>query len=92
MNKYYLTPIYDSRETFNSKAVVLVDYYDAPELIVLESYGTAVAQLKVIYGVRHLTLLPGWDSSQTTLRHVKEFLKQHGYKAETLKQIREDYA
>ena len=29
--------------------------------------------------------------SQTTLRHIKEFLKQNGFKADSKKQIMEDY-
>ena len=30
--------------------------------------------------------------SQTTLRHIKEFLKQEGFKAETQRQILNDYS
>lgn len=32
-----------------------------------------------------------WDYSKTTLRHVKEFLKQHGYKADSKEQIKRLY-
>ena len=36
-------------------------------------------------------LLDEWDGSATTLRHVKEFLKQNCFKADTLAQMRKDY-
>ena len=90
MSKYYLMPIHDSRKSFYNKAVVTVDNSAHPVKIYLDSYNTLVAALED--GIHKVTLLPGWDSSQTTLRHVKEFLKQHGYKADTLIQIRKDYA
>ena len=49
-----------------------------------------------------LTINPGNDAMQTpedvfglysvtTLRHIKEFLKQNGFKAETKAQIAKDY-
>lgn len=52
---------------------------------VLYSYNIKVAEIKdgkpIVYGTY----------STTTLRHIKEFLKQEGYKAETKEQIEKDY-
>jgi hypothetical protein len=36
-------------------------------------------------------LLPKWDWSQTTLRHTKEFLKQNGFEATSISQMRQTY-
>lgn len=73
----YLIPVHDSAKSFYNKAVV-----DGGKLF---SYETLVAEyidLKpYVYNVE----------SSTTLRHVKEFLKQGGFKAETKAQIVEDY-
>lgn len=75
--KTYLTPVHDSRKSFYNKAVV--------EGTKLYSYNTLVAEF--------IDLKPHvYDiHSATTLRHVKEWLKQGGHKAETKKQILEDY-
>lgn len=51
----------------------------------LESYGTDVAYVQG--GKAHV----GGGYSTTTLRHIKEFLKQEGFKAETKAQILRDY-
>ena len=53
----------------------------------LTSYDSEVAEIsdgRVLLGC-------DWDYSRTTLRHVKEFLKQHGYKAENKEQIKRLY-
>ena len=51
----------------------------------LYSYNTLVCEIKnnntIVFGTH----------SQTTLRHIKEFLKQNGIKADTKKQIEDDY-
>lgn len=51
----------------------------------LYSYGTKVAEIKenkaIVYGTY----------SQTTLRHIKEYLLQNDFEANTKKQIVEDY-
>jgi hypothetical protein len=36
-------------------------------------------------------LYPSWNYSQTTMRHVKEFLRQHGFTADSKAQIERDY-
>lgn len=79
---------YDSHASFYGKAKVEADY---PEVRLI-SYLTNVATIKynghpddsgklVVYGTY----------SQTTLRHIKEFAKQYGFKAENTKQILADY-
>jgi hypothetical protein len=78
----YNLPIkYNSRKSFYGKAKVEVSNGNQ----VLYSYGTKVAEIKngkaKVYGTY----------SQTTLRHIKEFLLQNNYKAENSKQIMKDY-
>lgn len=82
--RYDLRPEYDSRQSFHSKAYV----DDEGSEKTLYSYHTKVAEIKDGKPI----LYPKWDFSSTTLRHVKEFLKQNGFKAETQKQIARDYA
>lgn len=77
-----LEPRYDSRQSFYNKALVV----NARDRTILYSYMTKVAEIDpngkaVVYGTY----------SATTLRHIKEFLKQHGFKAETKAQIEADY-
>ena len=80
---YDMSPNYDSRQSFYGKARV----DDNGSEKTLYSYNTPVA--KISNG--QVELLPKWDWSQTTLRHVKEFLKQNGFEATSLSQIRRDY-
>lgn len=82
-----LTPEYDARKSFYGKAEVKTD----GPVATLYSYGTAVAQLAPME-MPALVLLADWDCSATTLRHVKEFLKQNGFKADSKAQIQRDYA
>lgn len=81
---FELTPRYDARKSFYGKARVEVDDTN-PNILNLYSYNTRVAEIRFgkpkVFGTY----------SQTTLRHIKEFLKQHGFKAETGKQIMKDY-
>lgn len=83
--KYDLKSRFDSRKSFYNKAVVEQDIENNADL--LYSYDTLVA--KVERG--KVFLFPSWDYSLTTLRHVKEFLKQQGFVADTKKQISKDY-
>lgn len=55
---------------------------------VLYSYDTPVVEISKDKKVK---LLPDWKYSMTTLRHVREFLRQEGFKAESSKQIENDY-
>lgn len=80
---YGLEPRYDARKSFYGKAQV--DTGDSNDKNRLYSYGTLVAEIKdgkpVVYGTY----------SQTTLRHIKDWLKQNGFRADTSKQILADY-
>ena len=82
---FELTPKFDSRKSFYGKAKIS---FEGDRRLLL-SYGTSVA---FIEPDRQPVMLDGWDSTQTTLRHVKEFLKQNDLKAESLEQMRRDYA
>lgn len=86
MSLYDLRTQHDSRASFHNKAIV--DINDENGEKTLYSYNTPVVKLTK---EKEIKLLPKWDSSATTLRHVKEFLKQNGFKADSLKQIRQDY-
>ena len=79
---YELFPRYDRRQSFYGKAYEL-EHKDGT--IQLQSYSTIVAYIKD--GVAHVG---GWYS-QTTGRHIKEFLKQHGFRADNKDQILRDY-
>ena len=72
---------YDSRKSFYGKATLRMD----GNKLVLISYSTKVATIEdgkaVVFGTH----------SPTTLRHIKEFLKQNGFTADTKKQIENDY-
>ena len=85
---FELSPDYDSRQSFYGKAKVDVRP-DGTQ--VLYSYGTPVCMIKD----GKATLLKrgylGWASSQTTLRHVKEFLKQNGFEANSINDLRTKY-
>jgi hypothetical protein len=78
---YDLDTRYDSRASFYGKARVEQNE-DEYRLI---SYTTLVATIKGGKATVHGTYSP------TTLRHIKEFLKQHHFKAESLAQIEKDY-
>lgn len=90
-----LNPIHDSRKSFYNKAVFTIDSVlwgtaaelNAPGEKHLYSYNTEVAYIDSD-GVH---LLPCWNYSATTLRHVKEFLRQNGYTADSVQQMRRDY-
>ena len=72
----YLQARYDARKSFYKKAIV----YKTAASDVLESYHTRICELYVngelwIYDAFY---------SMTTMRHVKEFLKQHNVRIEKL--------
>lgn len=71
MITYNLETIYDSHKSFYGKAKVV----ENDLMKSLYSYDTLVATLDTTTG--NITLHPRWNESQTTLRHVKEFLKQN---------------
>lgn len=70
MKLYELTTMYDSRQSFGHKAMVQTN----GSASILYSYETPVA--KVENG--NVVLSPSWSYSDTTVRHVREFLRQEG--------------
>jgi len=74
--------IYDTRKSFYNKAIVIQE----EDKLILISYNTRVCYIK-----NNKAYVMG-QYSQTTTRHIKEFLKQNGFKAESLKQILKDYS
>ena len=77
-----LEPRFDSRQSFYQKA----HYTISNGIKRLYSYGTLVAKINR-NGAVYLCL----EYSATTNRHIKEFLKQNGFIAETKKQMLTDY-
>lgn len=78
-----LCPYYDSAKSFYGKAKVIEIEND----VFLMSYDTIVAFFNRDTKIAKVV----GTYSATTLRHIKEFLKQSGFKAETKKQIEKDY-
>lgn len=78
-----LCPYYDSAKSFYGKAKVIEIGND----VFLVSYATVVA----FYNRETKIAQVVGTFSPTTLRHIKEFLRQSGFKAETKKQIMKDY-
>lgn len=92
METYELQPRYDSRKSFYGKAVVTEKYEDVDtgqKVIKLRSYSTNVANIYVGTGATIAEVYGTY--SPTTLRHIKEFLKQYGFKADSKAQIIADY-
>ena len=86
--QYDLKPQYDHRKSFYGKAWV-DDKGNGTK--VLYSYHTPVVRIED----GKVTLLRkgylGWASSPTTLRHVKDFLKQNGFEAGSVNDIAKMY-
>ena len=78
---YLLDTQYDSRKSFYGKA----DVRQEGNKLILKSYNTDVAYIQDGRAVVKGTYSP------TTLRHIKEFLRQNGFKADSAKQIMKDY-
>jgi len=76
-----LIPQFDTRKSFYGKAKIK----SGNDGIVLQSYNKDVA--KIINGKAIVKGL----YSPTTTRHIKDFLKQHGIKVKSSKQIMKDY-
>lgn len=83
---YELSTRFDSRASFYGKAQVVIE----GDTETLCSYSVPVVQKK---GNTYL-FSESWNASDTTLRHVKEYLRQHGWssmtKAELAKKIKEE--
>lgn len=85
-NDYDLGCRYDSRQSFYGKAKV-EEFSDGSEA--LRSYSTIVACITCENGERKAHVRGQY--SQTTTRHIKEYLKQNGFKADTIQQVLKDY-
>lgn len=70
MKMYELMTQYDARQSFGHKAIVHVDGNNS----VLYSYETPVARINN----GKVELSPSWSYSDTTIRHVREYLRQEG--------------
>ena len=79
---YELRTNYNNRQSFYGKAQVVIE----GNKITLQSYSTKVAYIE-----KDQAFING-TYSQTTLRHIREFLLQHGFKADNKKQILSDYS
>ncbi len=85
MEIYELTTQIDTRKSFYGKAKIKI--YD--EWVYLQSYNTDVARVSNIAGINKAEVFGTY--SFTTLRHIKEFLLQHGFRADNKQQILKDY-
>ena len=85
METYELIPQNSTRKSFYSKAKIKI--YD--EWVYLQSYNTDVCRVSNIAGINKAEVFGTY--SCTTLRHIKEFLLQHGFKADNKQQILKDY-
>jgi hypothetical protein len=79
--EYQLETRFDSRKSFYGKAVVIHE----GNRIKLKSYNTIVAYIDETGAHVNGTYSP------TTLRHIKEFLLQHGYEAGNKAFIEKEY-
>lgn len=79
MKKYELLPVYDSKKSFYNKAII----EEESGIKKLYSYNTLVCTL---YQNNNIILNNNVDQSllfsHTTLRHIKEFLKQFYYNSD----------
>ena len=75
MELYELQARYDARKSFYGKAMVLEEH-DKKEITLL-SYQTEVAKIK--NGKLYITHDDN-DLTYTTLRHIREFARQEGFK------------
>ena len=72
MSSYELRAIYDSHRSFYGKAIV----EEGEDCATLYSYGVPVCRYDSKHGEGMFMLMGKWDYSATTLRHVREFLRQ----------------
>ena len=75
---YELAPVFDSCKSFYGKARVKVD----GNALYLVSYSTVVATVTYLPDGAKLARITG-IYSRTTTRHIREFLRQHGFKPGT---------
>ena len=75
-SKSYLMPLYDSRKSFYNKAYIV----RIGNMIRLYSYNTLVLEVGQNYYKLNKSINEKLLFSKTTLRHIKECLKQFYYK------------
>ena len=75
-NKSYLMSLYDSRKSFYNKAYIV----RIENIIYLYSYNTLVLEVGQDYYKLNKSIDEKLLFSNTTLRHIKETLKQFYYK------------
>ena len=76
-----LQPIYCSQKSFYGKAKIIKEN----DTIKLQSYNTIIAEIRS--GILHIN---GFYSATST-RHLKEFMKQNGFKTGTKTQLEKMY-
>ena len=81
--KRELYPMYDSAKSFYGKAMLEIE----DGTTTLYSYCTKVAEVDTDMNTAKVF----GTYSATTLRHIKEFLKQAGYEAKNKSQIEKKY-
>lgn len=86
---YYLEAVYDARQSFYGKAIVkeLGNKKNTKQLL---SYLTHVATIEQDKNGNRRAIVLGLHSN-TTLRHIKEFLRQEGFRADNKAQIEQEY-
>lgn len=82
----FLEPVIDRRKSFYKKAKILIDEEGNKYL---QSYGSIIAEVKD-GKVKINTDIYLWDS-QTSLRHLKDFLYQLGYEIGSKKELEKMY-
>lgn len=85
-NEYYLEPQYDTRKSFYKKARVVVEGDNKT----LYSYNTKVCEIKMSPETKAEANILGFYS-QTTTRHIKDFLYQYGLKVGNQQFLFENY-
>ena len=83
METYELTARYDARKSFYGKAKIV----ENNNILTLFSYGTKVAEIDTAKNTAKIFNA----QSQTTLRHIKEFFNQSGFRADNKQQMLNDY-
>ena len=85
IKREYLEPIHTNQKSFYKKAYTVTaeegSYLD--NIVELFSYDTKVAQINKV--TRDAQIFGSY--SATTLRHIKEFLMQHGFRVGTKKEL-----
>lgn len=92
-----LKPIYDSRQSFYKKAIVFTLKYNGSTTYILKSYDSVVSLITetadgVKFAYINANIKESLLYSNTTLRHLKEFLKQYYKNVEYTKADLKKYA